>query len=140
MPHPIPYLSFDGTCAAAMQFYAEALQGELVQLLRAGDSPLAEHFPDTPEAVVHARVVLPGGGVLMAGDAACGGAPYVGIKGVTLTLNYDTVAEAERAFHALAAGAEVVMPLQPTFWAKIWGMLTDRYGTPWIVNGELLND
>ena len=140
MPHPIPYLSFNGNCAEAMQFYAEALHGKLEQVLRAGDSPLAEHYKDRPDVVVHARVSLPGGGTLMAGDAACGPAPYEGIKGVTLTLNYDTVAEAERAFQALADGAQVAMPLQPTFWAKIWGMLTDRYGTPWIVNGELLPD
>lgn len=138
MPQPIPYLSFDGNCAEAMQFYAEALTGKLEQVLRAGESPLAAQFEDRPDVVVHARVSLPGGGVLMGGDAACGAAPYEGIKGVTITLNYDTIADAERAFHALAARAEILMPLQATFWARTWGMLRDRYGTPWIINGELL--
>jgi uncharacterized glyoxalase superfamily protein PhnB len=62
-----------------------------------------------------------------------------GIKGVALTLNYDTVAEAERVFHALLAdGGTVTMALQATFWAKVWGMLVDRFGTAWIVNGERL--
>ena len=28
------------------------------------------------------------------------------------------------------------MPLAPTFWAKTFGMLTDRYGVSWAVNGE----
>lgn len=137
MPQPIPYLSFNGNCAEAMSFYAQALQGTLEQVLRAGESPIAEHFKDTPDVVLHARLALPGGGILMAGDH-CGAVAYEGIKGVTVTLCYDTVAEAERAFNALADGAHVAMPLQPTFWAKIWGMLHDRYGTPWIINGELL--
>lgn len=101
MPQPIPYLAFDGTCAEAMAFYAEALGGTLERVLRAADSPMAEHFKDHPEAVVHARLRLPGDGVLMAGDV--GPMPYEGIKGVSITLNYDTVAAAEQAFAALAA-------------------------------------
>jgi PhnB protein len=103
-----------------------------------GESPMAEHFPpDTHGRVLHARLALPGGGVLMAGDCP-GHLPYEGVKGVTLTLNYETVAEANRAFDALAAGGTVTMPMQPAFWARSWGMLVDRFGTPWIVNGELL--
>ena len=139
MPHPVPYLSFAGNCAEAMTFYAEALAGELERVVRAGETPMAEHFQANPDVVVHARLRLPDGGLLFGGDA-CGPVPYEGIKGVSITLNYDSVAEAERAFHALAARAEVVMPLQPTFWARTWGMLADRYGTPWIINGELLPD
>ena len=46
------------------------------------------------------------------------------------------VAEAERIFHALSENATVGMPLQQTFWAERWGMLTDQYGIPWMVNCE----
>lgn len=73
--------------------------------------------------------------VIDAGDAP-DNVPYEGIKGVAITLNYATVAEAERVFKALSEGVKVTMPLQPTFWAKIWGMCVDRFGTPWIINGE----
>jgi PhnB protein len=38
----------------------------------------------------------------------------------------------------LAEGGQVTMPMQEAFWAKRWGMLVDRFGTPWIVNGELV--
>lgn len=138
MPHPIAYLGFDGTCAEAMRFYERALQGKLEVLMTNGASPMAAHFPpETHDRILHARLALPGGGTLMAGDCP-GNMPFEGIKGVSLTLNYDTIAEAERAFGALAEGGTVTMALQPTFWAKTWGMLVDRYGTPWIVNGELL--
>ena len=43
-----------------------------------------------------------------------------------------------KVFDALAAGGKVTIPIQPAFWAKTWGMLVDKFGTPWIVNGELL--
>ena len=61
-----------------------------------------------------------------------------GIKGVSITLNYDTPAEAEKVFTALAEGGQITMSMQPAFWAKTWGMLQDKFGTPWIVNREML--
>jgi PhnB protein len=138
MPHPTAYLSFDGTCADAMRFYERALGGTLEVLMTNGESPLAAHCPpDTHHRILHARLALPGGGTLMAGDCP-GHLPYEGIKGVSMTMSYDTVAEAERHFAALADGGTVTMPMQEAFWAKRFGMLVDRFGTPWIVNGELL--
>jgi PhnB protein len=138
MIHPIAYLSFDGNCEQAMRFYERALGGKLEVMMTTGESPLAAQCPpETHGRMLHARLSLPGGGVLMAGDCPPH-LPYEGIKGVALAVNLDTVAAAERTFRALADGGTVTMPLQPTFWAKTWGMLVDRFGTPWIVNGELL--
>lgn len=138
MPHPIAYLAFNGTCADAMRFYERALEAKLELLMTTGASPIAAHCPpDTHERILHARLALPGGGMLMAGDCPTT-VPYQGIKGVSLTLNYDTISEAEHAFKALSEGGSITMPMQPAFWAKSWGMLVDRFGTPWIVNGELL--
>jgi PhnB protein len=138
MPHPIAYLAFDGNCAEAMRFYERALGGKLEILMSGADSPMAAQIPkEHAHRILHARLALPGGGILFAGDAPAH-VPYEGIKGVSLTLNYDTVAEALRVFDALAAGGQVTMPMQPAFWAKAWGMLVDRFGAPWIVNGELL--
>ncbi len=68
-----------------------------------------------------------------------GMAPFEGIKGVSITLNFDDVAEAERVYHALADGGQVLMPLAPTFWAKSFAMLVDKFGAPWTINGELLS-
>jgi len=138
MPHPIPYLGFDGNCAEAVRFYERVLGGKLEVLMRGADSPMAAQMPkEFADRIMHARLVLPGGGVLYAGDAPAH-VPYEGIKGVSITLNYDTTAEAQKVFDALAAGGTVTMSMQPAFWAKTWGMLIDRFGTPWIVNGELL--
>ena len=139
MPQPTAYLAFDGNCAEAMRFYETTLNGTLQALMSNGDSPMAEHVPPEQHArILHAYLVLPdNGGALMAGDCMVG-VPYEGMKGFSLTLNYETTAQAESIFNALSEGGVVSMPMQPAFWAKSWGMLTDRFGTPWIVNGELI--
>jgi PhnB protein len=137
MTQAIAYLAFDGNCADAMRFYERSLNGRLEVLMTGADSPMCKDIPkEWADRIMHARLVLPGGGMLFAGDAPAH-LPYEGIKGVAITLDYPTVDEAETVFGALAEGGQVTMPMQPAFWAKRWGMLVDRFGTPWIVNGEL---
>jgi PhnB protein len=58
------------------------------------------------------------------------------MKGFSVSLGIDDPAEADRIFNALAEGGKVGMAIQPTFWALRFGMLVDRYGTPWMVNCE----
>ena len=138
MPQPIAYLSFNGNCKDAMQFYERALGGKIDIMMSGGESPMAAHIPvDAAHRILHARLVLPDGGLLFAGDCPQS-LSYEGIKGMSLTLNYDTISDAERAFNALADGGTITMPIQPAFWAKTWGMLVDRFGTSWIINGEPL--
>jgi len=136
MTQAIAYLGFDGNCADAMRFYEKALGGKLEVLMSGAESPMADQMPkEFAHRILHARLALPGGGLLYAGDAPAN-MPYEGIKGVSIAVDYASVAEAEKVFNALAAGGQVTMPMQSAFWAKRWGMLIDRFGTPWIVNGE----
>ena len=137
MPQPIAYLAFPGNCAEAMRFYAEVLGGTL-DVLTLGQSPRAEQSPPgSGHLVMHARLTLPDGGVLYAGDAMPGMPPHEGIKGVSIALNFDSLDEAARVFAALGKGGSVGMGMQETFWARSFGMLTDRFGTPWLINGQL---
>ncbi len=136
MTQAIAYLAFNGNCADAMRFYEQALGAKLELLMSGADSPIAAQMPkEFAHRILHARLVLQGGGMLFAGDAPAH-VPYEGIKGVSITIDYDSVAAAERVFAALSAGGQVTMPMQSAFWAKRWGMLVDKFGTPWIVNGE----
>ena len=136
MPQPTAYLAFDGNCAEAMHFYEQALDAKLQTLMSNGQSPMAPHIPPEHHGrILHAYLVLPGAGALMAADCMPE-MPYEGMKGFSLTLNYSTVEQAQSVFKALSQGGKVTMPMQPSFWANTWGMLTDRFGTPWIINGE----
>jgi PhnB protein len=137
MPHPIPYLSFDRKCAEAFRFYEKALEGKIEVIMRAGESPMADQIPkEGHDSVIHASLDLGDGGFIYGGDCP-GGTPYEGIKGVSIALSYDTVEHATRIFNQLLeGGGQVTMALAPAFWAKTFGMLVDRYGVAWIINGE----
>jgi PhnB protein len=129
------YLSFDGNCAEAMRFYEKALKGKLQALLTHDQTPVADQIPPgNADRIMHAYLVADGF-VLMAGDSLVEH-PYKGMHGFSLTVTYDTVAEGKRVFDALAEGGKITMPYEPTFWAKGAGTLVDRFGTPWIINGE----
>jgi PhnB protein len=121
-----------------MRFYAKVLGGKL-DMLTFGQSPMSEQTPkDALNRIMHARLALEGNGSLYAGDCPPG-MPYQGIHGMSITLNYDAVGAAERVFNALADGGKVTMAFAPTFWAKRFGMITDKFGCPWIVNAEMMD-
>ena len=135
MPQLCAYLSFNGDCADAMRFYADLLGAKLEALLTYGQMPGGEPVPpEHADKIMHAYLVHPDF-ALMAGDAMPG-VPFDGMKGVMLAITYPTAAEAERIYKALADGGSVQMPLGETFWADRFGMVTDRFGTAWAVNGR----
>ncbi|VXB82030.1 PhnB protein [Pseudomonas sp. 8AS] len=136
------YLFFAGQCAEAMGFYAQCLGGEL-NLMRFSDNPEgAEGVPaEYRERILHACLMV-GEEVLMASDSlpeqGCGSASEAtGVKGCAMSLQVDSIREAERLFAALSAGGQVRMPLQQTFWAARFGMLEDRFGVAWMINCEV---
>ncbi len=130
-----PYLTFDGTCAEAFNLYARVLGGKIETMLTHAGTPAAEHVdPEWQDKIMHARLKV-GDAVLMGSDAP----PQYQKKpqGMSVSLNLRDEAEAERIFNALAEEGSVTMPLQKTFWAARFAMLTDRFGTPWMINCEL---
>src|SRR5262245_34302106 len=130
-----PYLTFNGQCGAAFKFYERALGGKIVAMIPFGDTPSGEHVPaDQRSRIMHARLVA-GDQVLMGSDTHAG-QPYDGVKGCSVAVQVKTPQEAERLFNALSEKATIVMPLQETFWAARFGMLTDQFGVPWMVNCE----
>jgi PhnB protein len=131
------YLMFDGQCEDAFRFYAECLDGKLERLMRYAEAPdnaCGELPAEYQQRIMHACLMV-GDQLLMASDTA---PPYVyeGIKGCSISLSVDSIAEAERLFAALAKQGQVQMPMQATFWATRFGMLTDRFGVSWMVGCE----
>ena len=132
--HLNPYLTFDGTCAEAFAFYERCFGTKASMTMRYGDSPMAEQTPpELRDKIMHTRINV-GGVSLMGSDAPPG--RYAAPAGTTICLGTDEPAEADRIFAALAEGGQVGMPIQETFWARRFGMVTDRFGTPWMVNCE----
>ena len=133
MPEIQPYLFFDGNCAEAMRHYERVLGGKL-ELMTHADAPAGQSPPGNEDRVLHARLVS-GNGVLMASDDMAG-APYHGMKHFFVSLGYTSAEEGRTIFDALAEGGEVILPYARTFWAAGFGMLKDKFGTPWMVSGQ----
>jgi PhnB protein len=128
------YLNFKGNCAAALKFYQKALGAKVVFKMTYGESPMAKDMPKSiRKQIMHARITV-GQNVLMLSD--CPPDRYDVPKGITVTINVDKPKEAERLFAALSKNGKVSMPIEETFWAKRFGMLTDQFGTPWMINCE----
>lgn len=135
----MPYLMFTkGQCREAFQFYAQALRGEITAVSTYNDMPGAsEHIPaDRLSRVANVQLVA-AGATIMGSDNVMGGAAAdidEGRNDTTVNVQVDTVEEAERVFAALSAGGKVEMQIAESPWALRFGMFTDRYGKPWMVN------
>lgn len=128
------YLSFNGNCEEAFKFYAQCFGGKIEAMIPHEGTPAADNVPpEWRSKIIHARLSI-GDAVLMGGDVPPGS--YNIPKGFSVNISFKDVAEAERIFQSLAQDGSVHMPLQQTFWAIRFGMLRDRFGTPWMINCE----
>lgn len=130
-----PYLSFKGNCAEAFEFYQRCFNGHVTFQSTFRDSPMAASTsPEMQDQIMHISMQV-GDSILMGSDIpeqhyqkpapAC-----------QIAIGLKDPAEAERVFNALSEGANIHMPLQQTFWAERFGMLTDRYGFGWMISYE----
>ncbi len=122
-----PYLSFNGNCKEAMEFYKSALGGEL-NISLVGDSPMAAQMPGKENWVMHSELKA-NGLVLMASDIMMGDSVQMGTN-VTLTLSGGTKEEIEGFFNKLSEGGKITQPFQETFFG-FYGGVTDKYGFNW---------
>ena len=130
-----PYLIFNGNCKAAFTFYAQSLPGEIEAMMTFGETPAGEHVPkDLHNLIIHTRLVV--GDQAIMGSDTTPDRPVDDMAGFSVSLNVDSIAEADRVFTALSEDGTVQMPLEQTFWAARFGMLVDRFGVSWMVNCE----
>ncbi|MGP4087411.1 VOC family protein [Streptomyces sp. KR55] len=125
-----PYLSFDGDARRAMEFYKEVFGGTLA-INTYGDFGR----PDTPgsDKIMHAMLETPSGFTLMGADAPPGTEHTPG-NNFSVSLSGDDAAELRGYWEKLSAGGSVSVPLEKQMWGDEFGMCTDRFGIPWMVN------
>ena len=127
-----PHLIFDGQCREAFVAYQRILGGTLATFMTFGESPLAASV----DAKWHARILH---ATLELDGAELNGADvlphdYQRPQGFSVILNLGDVEQARRIFVAFAGGGKVHMPFQSTFWSPGFGVVVDRFGTPWEIN------
>jgi len=136
------YLFFDGQCEEAFRLYEKVLGGRITALMRYADMPSGPPAFKGCNRVVHVSLQA-GGRLLMGGDTPPAGFepmpsggqpdPYRRPQGFRANVVVDTPDEAERIYQAFAEGGTICMPMEETFFARRFGMLNDRFGTPWMI-------
>jgi PhnB protein len=118
-----PQLVVRGT-ARAIEFYARAF----------GAHELLRNMAPDGERVMHAELLLGAGRLLLHDEfPEHGQASPETLGGTPVTLHL-TVDDADAAFaRAVDAGAEVVLPLQDTFWGDRYAIVRDPFGHRWSI-------
>jgi PhnB protein len=134
-----PYLTFNGNCKAAFDYYVKNLGAKLVMSMTYADAPPSPEDaqpgcrPDSSNKIMHARIEI-GDNVLMGSDSPP--ERFQAAAGIFISLNTKDEKEAECFYAALADKGQVIMPLEETFWAHRFAMLQDQFGIPWMINCE----
>ena len=130
------YLTFDGDCEEAFDYYKSVFGGEFAVKQRFSDGPpeIVGVAEDEKNRIMHVSLPL-GDNVLMGSDTAQGHAGLL-VKGNNVSISFtpSSRAEADAAFDKLKDGGKETMPMQETFWGSYFGMVTDRYGVQWMIN------
>lgn len=132
------YLTFNGNCKEAFDFYRSVFGGDYPYVGTFGEMPPAEG-KTMPEAdkdkIMHISLPISKETILMGSDTGGEWAAHFNQgNNVSLSVNTESRAEAEKLFHGLSAGGQVTMPLADTFWGAYFGMWTDKFGINWMVN------
>lgn len=129
----ISYLNFDGNCRPAMEFYQSVLGGELITMAY-GETPMAGDMLDLADKMAHACLVGDGWNI-MASDCPPGN--FEAMKGMNISIHVPNAEKAREYFDGLAAGGTVIMQFEETFWSKGFGLVNDKFGTPWMINTDM---
>ncbi|MBK5272109.1 MAG: VOC family protein [Bacteroidia bacterium] len=126
------YLTFNGNCREAMNFYKDCLGGELF-LQTIGESPMSDKMPaKMKESILHSTLTK-GALVLMGSDMVSEQGLIKG-NAVSLCINCSSEEEINNYYNNLSKGGEATHPLENTFWGALFGGLTDKYGNHWLLN------
>lgn len=126
-----PYIGFQNTAREAMEFYKTVFGGELTfSTFGEGGMPTD---PADADKIMHAMLVADNGITLMGSDAPSHVEPDTG-SNISISLSGDNEAELTGYYEKLSAGGTVQEPLTKAPWGDTFGMLTDKFGTAWMVN------
>ena len=133
------YLTFNGNCMEAFDFYKSVFGGEFPYVGKFGEMPPQKGMPEMSEAdknkIMHISLPISQETMLYGSDTGGEWASnFVEGNNFSLSLNTNSREETEKLFNALSAGGKVTMPLANTFWGAYFGMWQDKFGINWMVN------
>lgn len=132
-----PYLTFNGNCEEAMNFYKDVLGGEFTMQMRYSEAPPEMPTPDhMKDKIMHTTMEF-SGCTIMGADSMQG--PVDQGNSNHLSVNVDAEEEAAAIFNSLADGGNISMPFDNVFWGGKFGMVIDKFGVQWMVSSDHKN-
>ena len=132
-----PYLTFNGNCEEAFNFYKGVFGGEYRQISKFKDVPPmpGQTFSaEEGEMILHVSLPISKETILMGSDANPRMGEVTYGQNLSLSIGTDSKEEADKVFNGLAAGGKITMPIADTFWGAYFGMFIDKFGFTWMVN------
>jgi len=131
-----PYLTFNGNCEEAFNFYRSVFGGDFTYIGRFSEMPSEYKVSDKDKnMVMHVSLPLGEHGILMGSDTSEAFSPPV-VEGnnFSISIEADSNDEADKLYSRLAEGGKETMPMDNTFWGSYFGMLMDQFGIQWMVS------
>ena len=130
-----PYLTFDGNCGEAFDFYKSVFGGSFAMRSTFGEGPSDMGVSDAfKDRIMHVSLPI-GASVLMGSDTAGeASGPFVQGTNFSMSYNPSSKSDADQKFAKLAAGGMEIMAMQDTFWGAYFGMCVDKFGIRWMLN------
>ena len=135
------YLTFDGNCRQAFEFYRSVFGGEFSELHSFAEGPLDMGVPDADrDRIMHVSLPI-GASVLMGSDScsAFGPSPVMG-DNFAISIVGDSKEHCDDICAKLSAGGRVKMPMSEMFWGAYFGTWCDKFGINWMINYPLPRD
>ncbi len=131
-----PYLLFNGTCEAAMNFYKSVFGGDFSTFSKFKDMPDGNKLSVIEqEYIMHIAFPLNDGSTIFASDSLPSQNSTVTVgNNFQMSINCESEDEATQLFNAFSTDGHVVMPLAKTFWGAFFGMVIDKFNICWMVN------
>lgn len=133
------YLTFDGNCKEAFEFYKSVFGGDFPQVSTFAEMPPQEGIPPVKEEekdrIMHMSLPISKETVLMGSDT--GGewaSQFQQGNNFSISVNTENKEEADRIFNELSQGGNIMMPMDKTFWGSYFGMFQDKFGINWMVS------
>ena len=132
------YLTFNGTCEQAFNFYKSVFGGDFLYIGRYKDMPPdggKKPDPKDDERIMHVSLPVSKETMLMGCDIGGEWAVnYSQGNNFSISINVDSKEQADKLFNSLSSGGKVSMPMNKTFWGEYFGMLADKFGINWMVS------
>jgi PhnB protein len=131
----IPYLNFYGKGQEVLEFYKEALNGEIMAIMRYKDEATMNASEEVGEWILHSGIIV-NGEVIYISDIL-NEEQYKQGNNISIMIDCDTEEQIRTYFEKLSDEATINMPLEHTFWGALYGSLIDKFGVNWDLNYQI---